>query len=53
MGTKKRIFDLHKQRNSLNLVSLGDKPYKNPEYSFQFFKEGGLVPGASNKTYRK
>lgn len=27
----------------------GDKCFKNPEYSTDFFKEGGLIPGSSNR----
>lgn len=33
---------------SLPVASLGDKIYKNPEYAPDFFKEGGLIPGATN-----
>ena len=31
----------------LNVVSLGDKPYKNPEYCEGFYKSGGLIAGST------
>ena len=33
------------KRNEYPIKSLGDKNYKNPDYSKDYFKEGGLVPG--------
>ena len=39
MGMKKRISSLEQQRNSINCVSLGDKLYKSPEHSKNFFCE--------------
>lgn len=34
----------------INLKSLGDKNYKYPEHTIDFFKqEGGLIPGSSIK----
>jgi hypothetical protein len=45
MNSKIRIADLEVQRNGLTLASLGDKPYRNPDYSKDYFKDGGLVPG--------
>lgn len=35
-------------RNGLPLIAPGDKNYKNPEYSNNFFQEGGLIPGSTN-----
>jgi hypothetical protein len=29
------------------MTSLGDKNYKNPEYTPEFFKDGGLIPGST------
>ena len=28
---------------------MGDKAYKYPEYSVDFYKSGGLIPGSTNK----
>jgi hypothetical protein len=47
MGGKNRINNMYKQRNGCNMVSLGDKIYKSPEYSTNYFKEGGLVAGST------
>jgi len=44
---KARPSDLLGQRNGLGCRSLGDKPYKHPEYSSQFHMAGGLVVGAT------
>lgn len=30
---------------------MGDKAYKYPEYSVDFYKSGGLIPGSTNKFY--
>lgn len=35
-------------RNGFPLKAPGEKSYKNPEYSSDFFKEGGLIPGSTN-----
>ena len=45
-------------RNFYNKTSQGDKPYKNPEFSEDFFKGGGLIVGSTtniqfNKTVGK
>lgn len=41
-------------RNGYPVIAPGEKSYKNPEYSNDFFKEGGLIPGSSNiLTYNK
>ena len=47
MGRKTTVEFLDEQRNFLPYRTLGDKTYKNPEYSDNFFKEGGLVAGSS------
>eukprot|EP01017_Pseudomicrothorax_dubius_P006017 TRINITY_DN11652_c0_g1_i2.p1 TRINITY_DN11652_c0_g1~~TRINITY_DN11652_c0_g1_i2.p1 ORF type:complete len:297 (-),score=67.37 TRINITY_DN11652_c0_g1_i2:4-834(-) len=49
MGIKKTILELETKRNGLSVNSLGDKPYKQPEYSHNFFKDGGLVAGSTHK----
>ena len=36
-------------RNGIMVKAQGDKSFKNPEYTKNFFKEGGLVPGSSFK----
>lgn len=54
IGGKQRIYDLQKQRNGYRCKTPGEKPYSNPEYSVNFYKEGELVPGSSNgANYRK
>ena len=47
MGQKGRLTDLGDKRNYLPISSLGDKIYKHPDYSTDFFKEGGLIPGSN------
>lgn len=54
MGPKARIRNLSRMRNGFPLVAPGEKSYKNPEYSSNFFLEGGLIPGSTNVyNYRK
>lgn len=43
-----RILGLDDQRNGLGVTSLGDKAYKYPEYEPEFYKAGGLIPGATS-----
>ena len=55
---KKRISTISEMRNFYNKTSQGDKPYKNPEFSEDFFKGGGLIVGSTtniqfNKTVGK
>jgi len=47
MGQKSAVGDLYDMRNGLAVTSLGDKAYKNPEYSGTFYKDGGLIAGSS------
>jgi hypothetical protein len=49
MGQKGRIPSLEAQRNSFPIINPGDKIFKNPDYSPDFFKGGGLIPGSTNK----
>lgn len=49
MGGKNRINNLYQQRNGCNMVSLGDKNYRSPEYATNYFREGGLVAGSTNR----
>ena len=48
MVRKKRINSLEQQRNYFNIGIPGDKNYRYAEYSENFFKEGGLIPGSTN-----
>jgi len=50
MGRKKLLESLYDQRNLLDVRSLGDKIYKNPEYSPGFFNDGGLITGSTHKS---
>ncbi len=45
---KRKISDLDSLRNGILCKIPGNKCFKNPEYSLEFFKEGGLVPGSTN-----
>jgi len=47
LGRKKRLTFLDQRRNRLNLSTLGDKPYRSPEHSKDFFKLPGLTPKLS------
>ncbi len=47
MTQKQRIKTIYEQRNGLPMASLGDKIYKNPDYSTDFFKDGGLIAGST------
>ena len=58
LGRKQRIDNLDDMRNRFILIirqfnsrlpvsSLGDKIYKHPDYSSDYFKDGGLIPGAN------
>lgn len=52
MNRKIRVPDLVAKRGLLPVVHFGDKPYKSPEQSTDFFTQGGLVTG-STITYHK
>lgn len=45
MQRKARPLDLESQRNGIQVVSLGDKPYRHPDYEKGFHQMGGLIPG--------
>lgn len=49
MNRKKRVYSLFDQRNHLINHFPGDKPYKIVENSVNFFKEGGLIAGSTNR----
>ena len=54
MGMKKKISNIEERRNGMPLIAPGDKIYKNPEFSEDYFKEGGLVVGSTNRmNYKK
>jgi len=48
MQTKRRIRTLDSIRNGIICNIPGSKFFKNPEYSIDYFKEGGLIPGSTN-----
>ncbi len=50
MNKKKRIYTLKQQRNDFKEINPGDKNYRYVEYSPDFFKEGGLIVGSTNRT---
>lgn len=47
MARKKGTHDLLGQRNGIGCRTLGDKPYRNPEYEKGFHAGGSLVTGSS------
>lgn len=47
MGGKKRVADMYEQRNGMQMTSLGDKNYKQPEFDTGFFNSGGLIAGST------
>ena len=49
MTRKKRILSLFEQTNGMINSNPGNKNYKNVENSPDFFKEGGLIVGSTNK----
>ena len=49
MTRKKRILSLYEQRNSMINTNLGDKTYKVVDNSPDFFKDGGLIVGSTNR----
>lgn len=49
MQRKVRINGLDPQRNNLPVKTLGDKQYKYPQYSANFYHEGGLIAGSTQK----
>lgn len=49
MNRKKRVPSLYEQRNKFIHTNLGDKSYKVVENSTDFFKEGGLIVGSTNR----
>lgn len=48
LQSKKRVGNLNQKRNELRVGSLGDKSYRYPDYSPDFFKEEGLVSGSTS-----
>lgn len=50
MGEKIRVKDA---RNGIPEYSGGDKIYKKPEHSTDFFKPGGLIVGSTNQAHLK
>lgn len=52
MQRKVKFYGLQSLRNDLTVHSLGDKSYKYPEYSTDFYKDGGLIAGSTQKPRR-
>lgn len=52
MQRKGKLYGLESMRNSIGISSLGDKPYRYPEYEPEFYKNGGLIPGSTQKPRR-
>lgn len=42
------VDDYYERRNGISAAALGDKCYKAPQYSSEFFKEPGIVIGSTN-----
>jgi len=53
MGRKRVIDSLDDFRNQIEMRSMGDKIYKNPEYAPGFFEPGGLITGSTNQLRKK
>ena len=49
MNKKKRISSLEQQRNYYKKINPGDKNYRYVEHSPDYFKEGGLIVGSTNR----
>lgn len=49
MNKKKRIYSLEQQRNYYRECNPGDKNFRYAECSPDFFKEGGLIVGSTNR----
>ena len=49
MNRKKRIYSLDQQRNYYQRVNPGDKNYRYVEQTPDFYKEGGLIVGSTNR----
>lgn len=49
MGQKKRIWTTHQQRNGMKMRVPGDKFYRKAEEFPTYYKEGGLIPGSTNR----
>lgn len=47
-GRKKKIETLENRRNNLPVKVPGEKPYKNPEWTSNFYIIGGLIVGSTN-----
>lgn len=53
MQKKIKNRELLGQRNQISVTTLGDKPYKYPQYSKDFYQTGGLIPGSTIKPRQK
>ena len=53
LQSKRKLSDLVECRNGLSLHSAGDKPNRSPNYSVDFYKAPGLIPGSTNKQHKR
>ena len=52
MNPKRRVFSLEQKRNFIKFRNPGDKNYRYVEETENFFKEGGLIVGSTNRFRR-
>ena len=50
---KARVLGYYDKRNGISTASLGDKPYKHASFAPEFYKVPGLIPGSTNKQYKR
>lgn len=48
-GIKKKLYTLSERRNGIEVVSQGDKHYKASENFSNFYRDGGLIVGSTNR----
>ena len=53
MGRKKRVDGFSELRNGISCSALGDKCYKASQYSSDFYKTPGIVPGSTNSQLKR
>ena len=53
MPKKIRVYKYLEKRNGILAAALGDKSYKEPELSPDFYKKPGLIVGSTNKDRKK
>ena len=53
MGRKMRVKGFSELRNGISCSALGDKAYKASQYSSDFYKTPGIVPGSTNAQLKR